>query len=129
MKASFFIAALLAAQVPLASAQALAPAFDATGVWESDGGGTLQVFQRADKLTMVFVGPDFAQQFQATYADAINATGVQVRVTRASGCTTRMRQTFSVVAPDVINVRATALDSNCDLVRGQVIVNTLTRAL
>jgi hypothetical protein len=41
------------------------------------------------------------------------------RVTRATGCTTRMTLTYTVVSTDLIEVNATALDSNCDLVKDQ----------
>lgn len=127
MKLSVLIPALLLAQA--ASAQILPPTYNLTGVWNSDGGGTLQVFQHDDKISMVFVGPDFAHQFRATYADPTHATGMQVRVTRANGCSTRMWQTFTALSPDFVSVRATALDSNCDLAQGQVIVNTMTRVI
>lgn len=129
MKHALVVAALLAAQVPFASAQPVSPAFDATGVWQSDGGGSLQMFQRDAKLTMVFVGPDYAHRLDASYASATSASGVQLRVTRATGCSTRMKLTLDVVSPDTILAHAVALDSNCDLVRGQVIDNVLSRLL
>jgi hypothetical protein len=83
--------------------------------------------QMGDEITMLFVGPDYAHQFGARYTKSDQATGRQVRVTRATGCTTQMLQTFKVVSYDYVTVKAVALDSNCDLVKGQVITNALTR--
>jgi hypothetical protein len=78
---------------------------------------------------MVFVGPDYAHLYEGRYKGATTVTGRQVRVTRASGCTTDMWQTYQVQSNDLINVSAVALDSNCDLVKGQVYRNIGTRVL
>jgi hypothetical protein len=130
MKLSMITSAItLLALAGGAAAQGVAPSFDITGVWNSAGGGTLQIAQVGERATMVFVGPDFAHRYEARYTDPTTIVGRQVRVTRATGCTTSMRQTFTVVSSDFIEVQAVALDSNCDLVKGQVITDSATRIL
>jgi hypothetical protein len=126
MKLRSFFFAMLAVPAQFAMAQ-VAPTYDLTGVWEYSGGGTIQIFQRDSRLTVLFVGPDYAHRFQANYADATSASGLQVRVTRATGCTTHTTQTIVAVSADQIDARGTVLDSNCDLVRGQQIGGTLWR--
>ena len=112
---------------PCAFAQAVTPTFDITGVWNSAGGGTAQIFQKGTRVTMVFVGPDFAHRYDGRYNKAQVVQGRQVRVTRASGCTTHGRQRYDVVSADLIRVTLVALDSNCDLVKGQTYTDINTR--
>lgn len=126
-KAAKLWATLLVIAASGSSAQTVTPTFDMTGVWDTAGGGTMQIFQSRGTLTMVFVGPDFAHRFVASYVEPTVASGIQVRVTRNTGCSTTMTQTYLMDSPDFIRVRATALDSNCDLVKGQVIFNSAIR--
>ncbi len=112
-----------------AAAQGVTPTYDITGVWNSDGGGTFQVFQEGTRATAIFVGPDYAHLYEAKYKSATTLTGRQVRVTRASGCTTDMWQTYYVQSKDLINVSAVAQASNCDLVKGQIYTSVGTRVL
>jgi len=126
MKLAYVAVALLTV-AQFAAAESVAPTFDATGVWSSAGGGTVQIFQEADKVTVVFVGPDYAQKYTATYGDAVTLSGTQTRVTRATGCTTKMQQKFTVESNDTISVWAKAKDGNCDLAKGQVVTDQLTR--
>ena len=99
-------------------ADGVVPTYNVTGVWDTAAGEALQIFQKDDKLTMVFVGPDFAHKYTATYSDPTTATGTQVRVTRATGCTTKMTMKYTVESSDTISVWARARDGNCDLVWG-----------
>jgi hypothetical protein len=111
-------ALMLCAGVVLADSRV--PIYNATGVWRSAGGGTAEMFQEAKKVSMIFVGPDYAHNFEGTYTTPTTFEGTVVRVTRATGCTTYMQVTFTVASRDLINVNAAALDSNCDLVKDQV---------
>lgn len=127
MKAMAMTAIALAMASQSVLAQGAVPTHDITGLWDSAGGGTVQVFQMGDDVTMVFVGPDFAHLYTARYTKPDQTLGRQVRVVRASGCTTQMLQSFKVVSNDFVTIKAVALDSNCDLVKGEVITNALTR--
>jgi hypothetical protein len=120
-------ALLLAAFSAVASAQAVMPTFDITGVWSSSGGGTVQIFQQGDNVTMLFVAPDVAHKFVARYVDATTVRGVQIRVVRADGCTTRMGMTYAVESNDLIGVTAVVLESTCGFMEGQVITGFDTR--
>jgi hypothetical protein len=113
----------------IATAQPADPSFNLTGVWDTAGGGTAQFYQEGSRVVMVFVGPDFAHRYDAVYTSPTTVTGRQTRVTRATGCSTELLQTVTVVSPDFHTVRAITLDSNCDLVRGQIITNSATRIL
>lgn len=119
------IALLTSAQGALADG--VVPTYNVTGVWISAGGGALQIFQQDDKLTMVFVVPDFAHKYTATYSDPTTTTGTQVRVTRATGCANKMTMKYTVESSDVISVWARANDRNCDLRWGQVFTDYLYR--
>jgi hypothetical protein len=118
--AAWLCASAAVAQVPT-------PTYDLTGVWERTAGGTLQIFQRDGKLSMILIGPEIAHHFEATYTTQTTAVGRQVRVTRASGCATNMLQRFTPTSAEFILVDAIVLDSNCDLVKGQVITDALQK--
>lgn len=104
-----------------AAAQPNEPTYNISGVWTSSGGGVAQIFQLNKNVSMIFVTPDFAHRYEGKYhpQTPTTVTGTLTRVTRATGCTTRMTLTYTVVSTDLIEVNATALDSNCDLVKNQ----------
>ena len=127
MKLASIAAVALLTVAQGALADDVVPTYNVTGVWNTAGGEALQIFQKDDKLTMVFVGPDFAHKYSATYSDPTTVTGTQVRVTRATGCTTKMTMKYTVESSNAISVWAKAKDGNCDLVKGQVFTDYLYR--
>lgn len=127
MKLASIAAVALLTVAQGALADGAVPTYNLTGVWTTADGSTLQMFQADDKLTMVFVGPDFAHKYTATYSDPTTVTGTQVRVTRATGCATKLTMKYTVESSDAISVWARAKDGNCDLVWGQVFTDYLYR--
>jgi hypothetical protein len=121
------VALLLAAGI--APAQAT-PQFDITGVWNSAGGGTIQIFQDDvdGDITALFVGPDFAHKYRAVYdANGTVTTGTVVRVVRLTGCSTKMTATYSIPDANTIYVNAIVRQATCGFAKHQQLTDVLTR--
>jgi len=120
-------AALIFTVAGMAQAATVVPAFNLTGNWASAGGGTASYFQEGTQLNFLSVGPDYAHTYTARYITPTKAEGIQHRVTRANGCSTEMLLTLTATDNNHLSTSAKALDSNCDLVKGQIYTDTATR--
>src|SRR5262249_27594825 len=113
--------------VSMAQAASVVPAYDLTGMWQSAGGGTPSYYQEGTQLNWLFIGPDFAHEFSGRYITPTKVEGIQHRVTRATGCSTEMLITATAVNANSVSISAKALDSNCDLVKGQIYTDSESR--
>lgn len=127
MKKSLIPAIALMAMSQIASAQTVVPQFDLTGNWLPGAGGVSSFFQRGARLDLIYVNADFAHRFNGTYTAPTQIEGRMIRVTRATGCTTKLDLTINPTTADFILVSALALDSKCDLVQGQIYTDTNSR--
>lgn len=95
------------------------------------GGGKASFFQNKLKdndLTIINITDSFAHIYVGTYWESDGKWhGVQSRVNRTDGCTTKMRTIVTASSGDVVSDWAKALDSHCDLSRGQTFTDTVTR--
>jgi hypothetical protein len=113
-----------------ARADTVTPKFNVTGVWQAqDDAGSGGFFQDGTEVTFIYVNGSFAHYFVGRYINPTKVEGIQHRITRATGCSTDQIQVLNIVSNDVINVWLRALDSHCDLVKGQTYINTNTRIL
>ena len=130
MKVLAITAAVLLTAVG-APAQAT-PQFDITGVWNSDGGGTVQIFQDAGTgdITALFVGPDFAHKYKANYDSSGTVTdGTTLRVVRFANppCSTKLATTYTIANSNLINVSVLVTQTTCGLTKGQQLADVIRR--
>lgn len=125
LAASF--ASLVLSAASLAQAATVVPAFDLTGTWQPAGGGTSSYFQEGTQLTWINISGGFSHIFTARYISPKQAEGIQHRVDRTTGCSTEMLVTVTASSSSAVSVSAKALDSNCDLVKGQIYTDTAAR--
>jgi len=123
------LAALIVSVAGLAKADTVVPKFNLTGGWNSPDGSVAEYFQDGTALTWVVMSGGFAHTYSARYITPTKLEGIQHRVDRASGCSTEMLLTLTVVGANDVSVSAKALDSNCDLVKGQIYTSSAYRVL
>lgn len=127
MKKSLLPAIALMALSQIASADSVQPGFDLTGNWQPGAGGVSSFFQEGTQVTVIYVNAGFAHHFVARYVSPTRFQGIQHRVNRATGCATEMMLIGRATTADSLSISATALDSNCDLVKGQKFTDTNSR--
>jgi hypothetical protein len=130
MKVLAMTAALLLAAVGTQS-QAT-PQFDITGVWNSQDGGTIQIFQDAGTgdITALYVNPGFSHRYKAAYdASGTVTDGTVLRVVRFANppCSTKLATTYTIANLNTIYVNALVTQSTCGLVKGQQLTEVLYR--
>ena len=127
MKKSLIPAIALMALSQFANADTVQPQFDLTGNWLADVGGSTSYFQEGTQLSFIYVNAGFAHHFVGRYTTPKKIEGIQHRVNRATGCATEMRLAITATTADAVSIASTALDSNCDLTKGQKFANTNSR--
>jgi len=111
-----------------ARADTVTPEFNVTGTWHSvNNGGSTSYIQEGTQVTFIYVNGSFAHYFVGRYITPTKVQGIQHRVDRATGCSTEQTETLTVVSFNAINGWAKALDSHCDLIKGQTVTDTNTR--
>jgi hypothetical protein len=125
LTASF--AGLILSIASLAQAATVVPAFDLTGAWHFAGGSTASFFQEATQLNFINISGGFSHSFPGRYIAPTRIEGIQHRVNRSTGCSTEMLLTVTAFDSNTVSVSGKALDSNCDLVKGQIYTDTGTR--
>jgi hypothetical protein len=113
-----------------ANAETVQPEFNLTGLWHSvNHGGRTSFFQEGTQVTFIYVNDIFAHYFIGRYVTPTKLKGIQHRVDRATGCSTEMLLVIDVRSFNANHVWARALDSQCDLIKGQTFTDNNTRVL
>lgn len=103
------------------------PKFNMTGTWQAVSGGTADIFQEGTEVTIINIDNVNASYFVGRYINPTWFQGISHRITRSNGCATELLVTFRATTVNSILVAATALDSNCDVLKGQKFTDSSTR--
>lgn len=114
---------------PTANADSVTPRFNLTGIWQSAAGGNVNVFQQGTEVIFINITDSFSHYYVGRYVSPTRIVGIQHRVTRATRCATEMIVSISVRDNEFFTDAGRALDSNCDLVKGQTYPDTAFRTL
>lgn len=112
-----------------ANADSVTPRFNLTGIWNTTAGGNVNIFQQGTEVIFVNINDSFSHYYVGRYVSPTRVVGIQHRVTRATRCATEMLVTIVVRDNAVFSDYGRALDSNCDLVKGQTYPDTALRSL
>lgn len=111
----------------LAQAATVVPAFDLSGTWQPAGGGTASYYQEGTQFSWINTSTGYSHILSARYIAPKQVQGIQNRVNRATGCSTEMLVTLTATDVNTVSISAKALDSSCDLVKGQIYTDTASR--
>jgi hypothetical protein len=120
-------AALIAAGA--AHAGTVQPTFDLSGAWQGDSGGAASYFQESTELSFINITGGYSHSYVGRYISPTKIEGIQHRVNRADGCSTEMLLTLTATSANTVSVWSKVLDSNCDLVKGQILTGSAVRTL
>jgi hypothetical protein len=111
-----------------AAADHYTPKYEYAGHWTADGDPTpSDVTREGRHVVSIYNNGGYKHVFVGDYVDDTTIKGIQTRVKRADGTTTRMRLTLTFLSPDSIRVDWVGLDSNSDLSKGQTGVSMIQR--
>jgi hypothetical protein len=110
-----------------AQAGTVQPTFDLTGSWQGDTGGVANYFQEGTQLTFINITGGFSHHYVGRYISPTKIEGIQHRVNRSDGCSTEMLLTLTATSSNAVSVWSKSLDSNCDLVKGQILTGSGVR--
>jgi hypothetical protein len=110
-----------------AQAGTVQPTFDLTGSWQGDTGGAASYFQDGTQLTYINITSGFSHYYVGRYISPTKIEGIQHRVNRSDGCSTEMLLTLTATSGNAVSVWSKVLDSNCDLVKGQILTGSGAR--
>lgn len=110
-------------------AHAANPTFDVTGVWQSNAGDTIEVFQEKDEVNAILVNLGWAHRFAGRYVSPTKIRMVMIRRTRVGGCEMTMDVDLTVNSASSISMVAVASETACGLTSGQSFPNTWKRIL
>ena len=127
MKKSMKLAFALFALSQNVFAVSVIPKFNLTGTWQAVSGGTANIFQEGTEVTIINIDNANASYFVGRYINPTLFQGISHRITRSNGCATELLVTFRAATVNSISVAATALDSNCDVLKGQKFTDSSTR--
>lgn len=113
----------------IANADSVTPRFDLTGIWQSTAGGNVNIFQQGTEVIFINITDSYAHYYVGRYVSPTRVVGIQHRVTRATRCATEMVVSINVRDDEYFFDVGRALDSNCDLIKGQLYPDTVFRAL
>lgn len=105
------------------------PTFDATAVWKSTAGDTMELFQEKDEVNGIFVNVGWAHRFAGRYVSPTKIRAVLIRRTRSGGCEMTMEVDLNVNSASSISWAAVASETACGLTSGQSFPTTWTRML
>lgn len=105
------------------------PTFDATGIWKSNAGDTMEVFQEKDEVNAILVNAGFAHRLAGRYVSPTTIRMIMIRRTRSNGCETTMDVNITVNSANAISLVSVAAETACGLTSGQSFPNTFTRIL
>jgi hypothetical protein len=112
-----------------AHAGTVQPTFDLSGAWKGDSGGAASYFQEGTELTSINITSGYSHYYVGRYISPTKIEGIQHRVNRADGCSTEMLLTLTATSANTVSVWSKVLDSNCDLVKGQILTGSAARTL
>jgi hypothetical protein len=110
-------------------AHAANPTFDVTGVWKSNAGDTMEVFQEKDEVNAIFVNSGWAHRFTGRYVSPTKIRLVLIRRTRSGGCEMTMDVDLNVTSATSMSGTGVASETACGLTAGQNFPGTWTRIL
>jgi hypothetical protein len=121
--------AAIAATIAAGAAQAgtVQPTFDLSGAWQAVSGGAASFFQEGTELTFINITGGYSHYYVGRYISPTKIEGIQHRVNRADGCSTEMLLVLTATSANNVSVWSKVLDSNCDLVKGQILTDSVAR--
>lgn len=105
------------------------PAFDVTGIWKSNAGDTMELFQEKDEVNSIFVNPGWAHRLAGRYVSPTKIRMVVIRRTRSGGCEVTMDVDINVNSNTSLSGTGVASETGCGLTQGQTFPGTWTRIL
>jgi hypothetical protein len=105
------------------------PAFDATGIWQSNFGDQMQVFQEKDEVNAILVNTGWVHRLAGRYIDKTTVRMVLIRRTRSNGCEVTMHLDLKVLSATSLSGAAVASETGCGITQGQTFPETWTRIL
>jgi hypothetical protein len=112
---------------PVIWAGTVIPGVNLTGTWSAASGGSSGLFQEGTQLTYINISSANAHYFVGRYISPTQIEGIQHRRIRATGCSTEMLVTLTINNSKSLSVNSTALDSNCDLIKGSTFIDSATK--
>lgn len=101
-----------------ANAGNVIPTFNLSGTWQPSTGGTSNIFQENTEVTIISTNAGFHHYFVGRYYAPNKIKGVVHRINKNTGCATEMLGTITPTDANNLSVSGLALDSSCDLVKG-----------
>ena len=105
------------------------PTYDVTGIWKSNAGDTMEVFQEKDEVNSIFVNGGWAHRLAGRYVSPTKIRLVVIRRTRAGGCEVTMDVDLNVTSVNSMSGVGVASETGCGLTSGQSYPGTWTRVL
>jgi hypothetical protein len=105
------------------------PTFDATGLWKSNAGDTMEVFQEKDEVNAVFVNQGWAHRLAGRYVSPTKIRMTVIRRTRTGGCEMTMDVDLIVNSANSLSGTGVASETACGIAAGSQYPTTWTRIL
>src|ERR1043165_6881589 len=104
------------------------PTFDVTGIWKSNAGDTMEVFQEKDEVNAILVSnAGFAHRLAGRYVSLTKIRMIMIRRTRPNVCEMTMDVNITVNSANALSLVSVAAETACGLTSGQSFPNTFTR--